>query len=122
MNNLKVGKVIICMQGKESENYQEFKSIVKRRKIEVVLVEKGDELLIEEDFKIQILWPKPKQIQENILNNNSVVSKIVYKDFSMLLTGDIEEIAEKQILAEYKSSNILRSTILKVRTSWIKNI
>ena len=32
----------------------------------------------------------------------------------MLLTGDIEEIAEKQILEEYKNSNILKSTILKV--------
>lgn len=32
----------------------------------------------------------------------------------MLLTGDIEEIAEKQILEEYKNSDILKSTILKV--------
>lgn len=32
----------------------------------------------------------------------------------MLLTGDIEEIAEKEILEEYKNSNILKSTILKV--------
>lgn len=32
----------------------------------------------------------------------------------MLFTGDIEEIAEKQILEEYKNTNILKSTILKV--------
>ena len=32
----------------------------------------------------------------------------------MLFTGDIEEIAEKQILEEYKNSNILKSEILKV--------
>ena len=32
----------------------------------------------------------------------------------MLLTGDIEEIAERKILEEYKNSNILKSTILKV--------
>lgn len=32
----------------------------------------------------------------------------------MLFTGDIEEIAEKQILEEYKNLNILKSTILKV--------
>ena len=30
------------------------------------------------------------------------------------LTGDIEEIAEKQILQEYKGTNILKSTILKI--------
>ena len=63
---------------------------------------------------MQILWPKEKQIQENILNNNSVVTKLKYKNFGVLFTGDIEEIAEKQILQEYKESNILKSNILKV--------
>lgn len=65
-------------------------------------------------MKFQILWPKEIQIQENILNNNSIVTKLKYKNFSMLFTGDIEEIAEKQILEKYKNSNILQSTILKV--------
>ena len=65
-------------------------------------------------MKIQILWPEQKQIQENILNNNSIVCKLVYKNFSMLFTGDIEEVAEKQIIANYKNSKILDSTILKV--------
>jgi len=37
-----------------------------------------------------------------------------YKNFSILLTGDIEEIAEKQILKKYGKTNILKSTILKV--------
>lgn len=32
----------------------------------------------------------------------------------MLLTGDIEKIAEEQILDEYKNVNILKSTILKI--------
>lgn len=65
-------------------------------------------------MKIQILWPKKEQIQENILNNNSIVAKLVYKNFSMLFTGDIEETAEQQILEEYKNSNILRANVLKV--------
>ena len=65
-------------------------------------------------MKIKILWPKQEQIQENVLNNNSIVAKLVYNNFSMLFTGDIEEIAEKQILEEYKNNNILKSNILKV--------
>lgn len=32
----------------------------------------------------------------------------------MLLTGDIEDVAEKQILKEYSGTNILKSTVLKV--------
>lgn len=70
---------------------------------------------------MQILWPKENQISENILNNNSIVAKINYKNLSILFTGDIEEVAEKQIIKEYKNSNILKSDILKVRTSWLKD-
>lgn len=78
------------------------------------MLRNGDELKIEKDLKIQILWPKQEQIEENILNNNSIVAKLIYKNFSMLLTGDIEAVAEEEILKEYKNSNILNSTILKV--------
>ncbi len=52
-------------------------------------------------------------INENILNNNSIVCKVNYNKFSILFTGDIEEIAEKKILEKYKG-NLLSSTILKV--------
>ena len=33
-------------------------------------------------------------ISENAINNNSLVCKLVYKNFSILFTGDIEKIAE----------------------------
>lgn len=52
-------------------------------------------------------------ISENAINNNSLVGKLNYKKFSMLFTGDIEEIAEKSILQKY-SKKELNSTILKV--------
>lgn len=114
MKELKVDTVIICKQGKDSQNYQTFKRFVKEKKIKVIVVKSGDVLNIEKNLKIQILWPKEKQIQENILNNNAIVAKLIYNNFSMLLTGDIEEIAENQILEYYKNTDILKSTILKV--------
>ena len=60
-------------------------------------------------------------ISENVLNNNSIVCKLNYKDFSMLFTGDIEEIAEKTILKEYNNKNVFQSTILKVAHHRFKN-
>ena len=111
---MKVKSVIISKQAEDSENYQEFKRIVKEKKLKVLTVKKGDHLLLEKDITLQILWPKEEQIPENILNNNSIVAKLNYKTFSMLLTGDIEEVAEKQILEEYKNTNILQATVLKV--------
>ena len=54
-------------------------------------------------------------ISENAINNNSLVCKLVYKNFSMLFTGDIEEVAEKEILRFYENRlDLLRSDCLKV--------
>lgn len=116
MEEFKVGKVIISKQEEDSDNFKKFKDIVKEKCIKVIVVEKGDRLKIEANFYFDILWPDNSNlITENVLNNNSIVCKLQYKKFSMLFTGDIEEIAEKQILQEYKeNANIFSSTILKV--------
>ena len=115
MEEIKVKNIVVCHQGKNSENYQKYKKIIKEKNIKDIVVKKGDEILIENNLKIKILWPKEKQISENILNNNSIVLKINYKNnFSTIFTGDIEKIAEKEIINEYKNSNLLKSDILKV--------
>lgn len=63
-----------------------------------------------------IIWPfSDNMISDNSINNNSLVCKLNYKNYSMLFTGDIEAIAEKAILKKYsKNLNILKSDILKV--------
>lgn len=116
MEELRVEKVIISKQGENSENYERFKSIVRSRKIKVIVAQKGDKLKVEEELYYDFLWPdSEKLIGENTLNNNSLVCKLNYKKLSMLFTGDIEKIAEEQILKDYKNDNyILKSTILKV--------
>ena len=116
MEELKVGQVIISKQGEDSENFRKFKDIAKEKKIKTIVVKKGDRLNIEKDLYFDILWPNnSKLISDNVLNNNSIVCKLHYKNFSMMFTGDIEEIAEKQILKEYKNNlQLLKSTILKV--------
>ena len=128
MEELKVNTVIISKQGEDSENYRKFREIVKKKKIKVQVVGKGDRFKIENDVYFDILWPNNDNlVSDNVLNNNSIVCKLNYKDFSMLFTGDIEEIAEKQILSQYKNNlEILNSTILKVahhgsKTSSIQN-
>ena len=116
MEKLRVGQVFIPKQGEDSNNYKKFKEIINRKTIKANVVNKGDVLQIENDLYFDILWPNNSSlIQENILNNNSIVCKLNYKNFSILFTGDIEEIAEKQILSDYKNNlQILNSTILKV--------
>jgi len=51
MENIKVDKVVICKQGKESENFKRFKEIVKRKKIQVMVVKKRRRIKYREKFK-----------------------------------------------------------------------
>ena len=119
MQNLKVGVVVIGKQGEQSENYKEFLELAKSRKIKVIKVKAGDKIQIDENTLISILFPTENLITENILNNNSLVAKFTYaidgtKEFSMLLTGDIEKIAEDEIVSMYKNTNVLQANILTI--------
>ena len=114
LQELRVGKIYINKQGENSQNYEKFLEIVSEKKLDVQVVKAGDKILID-NLSFNILWPTEKQISENILNNNAIVMKLHYRNFSMLFTGDIEEPAEKAILNTYKNKlEIFQSTILKV--------
>ena len=107
--------MVIGKQFESSTNYQEFVNIVKEKNIKIHVVETGQKVSIEKNLYFDVLWPSSKHVvRENNINNNSLVCKMVYQNFSVLFTGDIEERAEKAILKEYKNTNILKSTVLKV--------
>ena len=116
MQELKVENIIIGTQFEKSENYEKFKNIVQKKKIKVNIVEAEKRIKIEENINIEILWPNSKnKINQNILNNNSLVFKLSYNKFSVLFTGDIEEPAEKEILKFYENKpNKLKSNVIKI--------
>lgn len=116
LENMKVKNIVIGKQFEDSENYRKCISLVKLKNIKTHIVEAGQRINIEDNLFFDILWPSSNDIvNENVLNNNSLVCKLVYYNFSMLFTGDIEEIAEKAIMNKYsKNSNMLRATVLKV--------
>lgn len=113
IEEFEVKNVIIGKQFENSENYQKFLKIVQEKNIQVMQVKKGDKVVIEKDLYIDIIWPSQNEVSENSLNNNSLVCKLNYKNFSILFTGDIEKIAEERIIKEV-NTNLLKSNILKV--------
>ena len=113
LNELEIGNVIIGKHGKESEQYALFRKIVDEKEIPVIVVKQGNIINIEKHLKIKILFPEDELITENVLNNNSLVFKLEYQKFEMLFTGDIEEVAEKQLL-KMDSNGELKADILKV--------
>lgn len=114
LQELKVGKVYISKQTEKSKNYGKFLEIVNTKNIKVYEVMTGNRIHVEKNLYLDILWPIENQITENALNNNAIVCNLHYRDFSMLFTGDIEEIAEKEILELYsQNKNLLKANILK---------
>lgn len=114
MENIKVKNVIISKQGEHSINYIHLLDIVKRKNINLIEVKRGDRIYFDKSTYVDILWPNVEQIEENVLNNNSIVMKLNYENFKMLFTGDIEEEAEEAIVRLYKNTNFLVADVLKV--------
>ena len=110
IENLTVSNLILNKQLEENDIYKHIVSIAKQKKVNLIYVKAGDVITLN-GVKIKILHPQEKLIAENSINNNSIVFKLEYKSFSILFTGDIENIAEEVIL----SKNInLKADILKV--------
>lgn len=116
LENMKVKNVIIGKQFESSNNYIQFLKATEEKKIKVYEVETGQRINIDKYTYFDILWPSTQNcIQENKLNNNSLVCKLVSMGTSVLFTGDIEEAAEKQILKKYENNlKLLKTDILKV--------
>lgn len=114
LEELNVKHVLIPKQVEYSENYNKFLDIIKKRNIKVKIVGEGNIINLDKNTYLDILWPEEKQITDNILNNNSMIVRLCYKSFTMLFTGDIEEIAEQKLLQKYENTEKLTADILKV--------
>ncbi len=114
IENIKVKNVVISSLGQESNEFREFMELVNKKNINTLNVKKGDVLKIK-NASIEILYPDNELINDNVKNNNALVFKFIWKDFSMLFTGDIEKLAEEKILKLYENNlEKLRCTVLKV--------
>ncbi|MFH1787811.1 MAG: MBL fold metallo-hydrolase [Candidatus Altiarchaeota archaeon] len=74
-------------------------------------LERGDELSFGE-LTLKVLWPpsnNPQELAQRSDNDNSIVLKLVYGNFSMLLTGDCEQTCERELV----KNGGLRANVLK---------
>ena len=79
----------------------------------------GDKLDFGDGVKFEVLYPTSELVSEvnngkrkTDPNNESVVGRLVYKNFSMMFTGDAEKEVESNIWADNDAKQ-LKSTILK---------
>lgn len=113
IDKLNVKQIIIPKVENISEEEKKFLNKVKEKHIKVNRVNENNKIYIDKNTTIHILSPLNKLIEDNYINNNSLVFKFIYNDFSILFTGDIEKIAEEKILNNLKMYE-LKCDVLKV--------
>lgn len=111
MKNIPVKNMVITKQTYLSGEYKNIMELAKQKKIHVIVCQTGDEIKIDDNTKIEILYSNS---HAEDLNNSSMVCRLVSKNFSMLFTGDIEKQTEAEIVKMYVDTNKLKSNILKV--------
>lgn len=115
LENIKVEKILIGKQFEKNENFEYIVNLANKKHVKIIELQAGNKINIEKESSLEILWPSvAEKISENSINNNSLVCKFVCKNFSMLLTGDIESIAEEKLIEKYKNTNRLNANILKI--------
>lgn len=111
IESLDVRNIVISKQVEMSDEFKNIIGLANQRRIPIKQVTSGDKLYIEKDVYADILFPQ-NELKYKDLNNNSIVCKLVYNDFSMLFTGDIEK-TEQDLLKLY-NQKYLESDIIKI--------
>ncbi|NLZ38478.1 MAG: DNA internalization-related competence protein ComEC/Rec2 [Firmicutes bacterium] len=86
-------------QREESPLYYDLQQLLAEKQVSSFTVHAGYSLHLD-GIKLQIISPARELFShtDDDVNNNSLVIKLVYNDFSLLLMGDAEEVAVAQIL------------------------
>jgi competence protein ComEC len=74
------------------------------------IVAPGDRIPLSRGVELEVLWPPPSGPPEDLSSNDSgIVAKLTYAGRSILITGDIEEVAERELL---KNPQSLKADVL----------
>ena len=111
LENFTVGRIYDSGRTATTALYRQYLSLVNKKKIPFTVVTPGTEIIIANDIKLKIFAPDKSFLADTEMNNNSVVAKLIYNKFSMLLTGDAEKESEAIMLKTYAAE--LKSTLLK---------
>ncbi len=118
LKDYEVGEVYDNGMPSKSKIYTRYMKLLKQKNIKRQALTAGDELDLGGGVKFKVFAPDKAVVEKGSKtteghdpNNESVVGKLVYGEFSMMFTGDAEKVEEKPMVQKYGSE--LRSLILK---------
>ena len=113
LGKIKIKKVYDPGYAMTSYKYAALLKKISDYKIAYSIPVKGDTLKIDPEIKINVLNPPAKlfEFTKSDANNNSITLHISYNKFSILMTGDIENEAERYIV---KNNSNIKCDVIKV--------
>ena len=116
LKNFEVGKIYDSGQVTTSKMYQKYLKTAKEEKIPFALLRASDRIEICSDGAVlEVLGPQEPLLKDtrSDLNANSIVMRLVYKNFTMMLAADATSETETRILQAFAKDKV-RSQVLKV--------
>lgn len=114
IQNVSIGKIYDSGQEHNTQTFENYLDLIESKRIPFSLARENNEIDdIDSKVDIKIVNP-PEPLftgTGNDINDNSIVLKLTYGNFSILLTGDIGEISEERLV---NNRNIKDIDILKV--------
>jgi len=109
IKSFETGEIFMPEATTNTQTFHDVMTAVKKKRLQITTAKAGVTILEEGNLSVKILAPVGTEYEE--LNNYSVVIKVKYGDVAFLLTGDAEELSEKEILA---ANADVKAQVLKV--------
>jgi competence protein ComEC len=110
IDTLEIGAVVTSGRESDTGTFSRFKQAVRNKGIPHFIVDTGDRIAGFDGVELMVLGPSHSMLS-GPTNRSSVVLRVDYNDIEILLTGDIDKIAEREVL---RNAAVLEAEILKV--------
>lgn len=120
LQRYQVGAILASPYDYDSSLYRQWRSLVKAKGIAYVQARRGQEVRLGAQGRIEVLYPGERLLQgtDSDANNNSVVLRLTWGSFSVLLPGDVQEEGQADLLGKEVE---LASLVLKVPHQGARN-
>jgi competence protein ComEC len=111
IRNFIVRQAIVGHVPVSDPEFNRFRRAIAQRRVPLASINAGNRFDVE-GVQVEVVWPRrPTQEPVTSGNNDSVVLRLVYGSVAVLLTGDIEQAAERELVA---SDVDLRADVVKI--------
>jgi competence protein ComEC len=112
IEEMPVGMILDSGQYHPTPSYERFLEEAKKHQVRIIEARAGQVFNLGAGVRAEVLHPDAALLEgtEEDLNNNSVVLRLTFGDFSFLFTGDLQEEGEDFLLA---GAPEIESTVLK---------